>query len=309
MRKFIATNSSLSEQGVLGFEYGYSIANPNTLTLWEAQFGDFANGAQSVIDQYVTCAETKWNLPSGLVMLLPHGYDGQGPEHSSARVERYLQMCDDDPDVIPDFEADYFDKNQRNYNWSVVNCSTAANYFHVLRRQLRRDFRKPLVVVAPKKLLKFRDASSKIESFGPGHKFSRTISERDSDSLLPKDKIRKIIFCTGQVYYDIRNERNQKGQKDAVIISVEQIFPLPYDHIARHIKNYPNIEEVVWAQEEHKNMGAWSFIQPRVNNLMKKIGADMEVVYAGRPASAATATGFPKVHKEELANLLETALK
>jgi len=195
--------------GVLGFEYGYSIANPNTLTIWEAQFGDFANTAQSITDQYIAAGEAKWGVSSSLVMNLPHGYDGQGPEHSSARIERYLQMCDDDPEMIPEWEENYYDKNQRNYNWQVCNISTAANYFHVLRRQMRRSFRKPLVVFSPKKLLKFRDAMSKIESFGPETKFSRTIKERDPELVKDVKKVRKIIFCSGQVYYDLRNARNK----------------------------------------------------------------------------------------------------
>lgn len=179
---------------MLGFEYGYSIVNPNTLTIWEAQFGDFYNGAQAVVDQFICSGETKWNVSSGLVMLLPHGYDGAGPEHSSSRLERFLEMCDDDPDEIYDFAKDYFNENLKKHNWQIAFPSTSANYFHLLRRQMHRDYRKPLIVVAPKKLLKSKSACCPIEDFGPGLKFKRTIPERDLTLISDPNKVKKIIF-------------------------------------------------------------------------------------------------------------------
>ena len=197
LRKFIASNSHLSEYAVLGFEYGYSIANPNTLVMWEAQFGDFANGAQIMIDQFIASGEAKWNTKTGLVLLLPHGFDGQGPEHSSARLERFLQLCDDDADKVPRFEKDFFQKQAKNANWAVVNCSTSANYFHVLRRQLRRDFRKPLIVMSPKKLLRLKEACSEMSMMTEGLKFKRVIPERDIEFVNAPSNVKRLILCSG----------------------------------------------------------------------------------------------------------------
>ena len=261
IRKFIASNSHLSENAVLGFEYGYSIVNPNSLTIWEAQFGDFYNGAQVVVDQFISSGEAKWDVSSGLVVLLPHGFDGAGPEHSSGRVERFLEMCDDDAEVVPEFGPEYFNKNLKNYNWQVCNCSTSANYFHLLRRQMHRDFRKPLILMAPKKLLKHKDAGCKIEEFGAGLRFKRTIGERDAHMIKDNSKVKRIVLCTGQVYYDLVKERKHRGDHETAIITVEQLFPLPYDHLKRHFETYPNATQIVWCQEEPKNYGAYSYIK------------------------------------------------
>lgn len=309
IRKFIATNSHLSENAVLGFEYGYSIVNPNSLTIWEAQFGDFYNGAQVIVDQFISSGETKWDVSSGLVMLLPHGYDGAGPEHSSGRIERFLEMCDDDCENIPEFGEDYFVKNLKKYNWQVVNCSTSANYFHLLRRQMHRDFRKPLIVMAPKKLLKHRDAGCKIDDFGPGLRFSRTIGERDTTLIKDDKKVKKIIFCTGQVYYDLAKERKTKKDDTTAIITIEQIFPLPYDHLKRHFERFPNANKVVWCQEEPKNYGAYSFLYPRFHSLFKKLGIEkkMSLTYAGRAPNSSPATGFSKVHARQQQELIDAA--
>lgn len=310
IRKFIPSNSHLSENAVLGFEYGYSIVNPNNLTIWEAQFGDFYNGAQVIVDQFVSSGESKWDVSSGLVMLLPHGYDGAGPEHSSSRVERFLEMCDDDSEVIPEWAEGYFNENMKRHNWQIVNASTSANYFHLLRRQMHREYRKPLIVVAPKKLLKHRSASSNIEEFGPGLKFHRTISERDTELISDPKKVKKIIFCTGQVYYDLEKERKAKGLKDTAIITIEQLFPVPYDHLKKHYETYPNVTKTVWCQEEPKNYGAYAFLLPRFNTLLKKLGLDkkMTIHYAGRGPNSSPATGFSKVHARQQADLLEHAL-
>jgi 2-oxoglutarate dehydrogenase E1 component len=310
-RKFIATNSHLSENAVLGFEYGYSIVNPNTLTIWEAQFGDFYNGAQAMIDQFVSSGEAKWDVASGLVILLPHGYDGAGPEHSSGRVERFLEMCDDDPDHIPEWKENYFNDTLKRHNWQVVNSSTSANYFHLLRRQMHREYRKPLIVMAPKKLLKHKGASSDIHEFEKGLKFKRTIDERNTELVKDPKKVKKIIFCTGQVYYDLAKERDAKNLSDTAIITVEQLFPVPYDHLKKHLETYSNADDIVWCQEEPKNYGAYSFMRPRIINLMKKLGMDKKksLRYAGRAPNSSPATGFSKVHASQQAELLAEALK
>lgn len=310
-RKFIASNSHLSENAVLGFEYGYSIVNPNTLTIWEAQFGDFYNGAQAVVDQFISSGEAKWDVASGLVMLLPHGYDGAGPEHSSGRVERFLEMCNDDPDDIPEFKKDYFNENLKRYNWQIVNSSTSANYFHLLRRQMHRDYRKPLIVMAPKKLLKHKGASSDLVEFDKGLKFKRTIEERNKELIKDPKKVKKIVFCTGQVYYDLAKERDTQNKDDTVIITVEQLFPLPYDHLKKHLESYPNANDIVWCQEEPKNYGAYSFIQPRLLSLFRKLGLEGKKTlrYAGRGPNSSPATGFSKVHARQQAELIAEALK
>ena len=309
IRKFIATNSHLSENAVLGFEYGYSIVNPNNLTIWEAQFGDFYNGAQVIVDQFISAGETKWDVSSGLVMLLPHGYDGAGPEHSSSRVERFLEMSDDDLDEVPEFGPDYFTKNLKSYNWQIVNCSTSANYFHVLRRQMHKDFRKPLIVVAPKKLLKHRDAGCSIEEFGAGLRFKRTLGERNTDLVKDPNRVKRIIFCSGQVYYDLVKERDARKDHETAIITVEQIFPVPYDHIKRHFETYPNTKDFVWCQEEPKNYGAYSFLKPRFEALFKKVGIDKraKLRYAGRDPNPSPATGYSKVHAAQQQKLAKQA--
>jgi 2-oxoglutarate dehydrogenase E1 component len=309
IRKFIASNSHLSEAAVLGFEYGYSIVNPNNLTIWESQFGDFYNGAQVIVDQFISAGESKWDISSGLVMLLPHGYDGAGPEHSSSRMERFLEMCDDDPDEIHEFAKDYFNENMKNHNWQIINSSTASNYFHALRRQMHREYRKPLIVVAPKKLLKHKNACSSIEEFGPGLKFQRTIDERNTELISDPSKVKKIIFCTGQIYYDLVKERDTKEMTDTAIITIEQIFPLPYDHLKKHYETYPNATKTVWCQEEPKNYGAYSFLLPRFHSLFKKLGIDkkMTLQYSGRNPNSSPATGFSKVHARQHETLVAKA--
>ena len=231
-------NSHLSEYGVLGFDYGYAMAAPNTLTIWEAQFGDFANGAQIMFDQYISSAEDKWKLQNGLVMLLPHGYEGQGPEHSSARVERFLQSSAID-------------------NWTIANCTTPANMYHILRRQMKRDFRKPLIVFTPKSLLRLPKAVSSMEELANGG-FQEVI-----DDTIDVSKVKKMVFCTGKFYYDLLEEREQQGRNDVALIRIEQLFPLHNNKIKEVMDKYPNIERYVWAQEEPKNMGAWGYMLER----------------------------------------------
>ena len=240
-------NSMLSEEAVLGFEYGYSLADPNSLVLWEAQFGDFANGAQVVIDQFISSGERKWLRMSGLTLLLPHGYEGQGPEHSSARLERFLQMCAED-------------------NMQVANCTTPSNYFHILRRQLNREFRKPLVLMTPKSLLRHKRAVSNLDMLAEGSTFHRVLwddaeHEDDTIKLVKDDKIRRVVLCSGKVYYDLYDEREKRGVNDVYLMRVEQLYPFPLKALANEMARFRNAE-VVWCQEEPKNMGAWSFVDP-----------------------------------------------
>ncbi|HEX2582256.1 MAG TPA: 2-oxoglutarate dehydrogenase E1 component [Dongiaceae bacterium] len=279
-------NSPLSEAGVLGFEYGYSLAEPKALVLWEAQFGDFANGAQVIIDQFISSGESKWLRMSGLVMLLPHGYEGQGPEHSSARLERYLQLCAED-------------------NMQVCNCTTPANYFHSLRRQVKRNFRKPLIMMTPKSLLRHKLCVSRLEEFGPGTSFHRVLSDHQ---LAPSPAVRRLVLCSGKVYYDLFEEREKRGIKDVALVRVEQLYPFPEKSLREEFSKYPNAE-LVWCQEEPKNMGGWSFIAPLLEELMGTHGrAQSRLVYCGRPSAASPATGLYKRHAKEQAALVEAAL-
>lgn len=288
-------NSMLSEEAVLGFEYGYSLADPKALTLWEAQFGDFANGAQVVFDQFISSGERKWLRMSGLVCLLPHGYEGQGPEHSSARLERFLQLCAED-------------------NMQVANCTTPANYFHILRRQLKRDFRKPLILMTPKSLLRHKRAVSTIAELSGESSFHRLLW--DDAQLLPnqaiklvKDsKIRRVVLCTGKVYYDLYEEREKRGIDDIYLLRVEQLYPFPAKALITELSRFRNAE-MVWCQEEPKNMGAWSFIDPYLEWVLAHIDAKHQRVrYTGRPAAASPATGLMSKHLAQLAALLEDAL-
>eukprot|EP00826_Nyctotherus_ovalis_P056584 TRINITY_DN766_c0_g1_i3.p1 TRINITY_DN766_c0_g1~~TRINITY_DN766_c0_g1_i3.p1 ORF type:complete len:927 (+),score=318.28 TRINITY_DN766_c0_g1_i3:259-3039(+) len=255
---YAAHNSSLSELAVLGFEIGYEYANPNSLVMWEGQFGDFANGAQVMIDTYITAGEAKWGVQSGIVLLLPHGYDGQGAEHSSARLERFLQMTDDDP-----YSCKLPGHLVENCNWQVVNCTTPANYFHVLRRQLRRDFRKPLISMSPKRLLRLREAVSNIEDFSAEKKFRCIIPEVEPE-IAPPEKVEKLIVCSGQVYYDLVKARSTLKKNNISIARLEQIAPFPGMEMQELFDKHPNAK-VVWCQEEHLNMGAWDFVRPRAN--------------------------------------------
>ena len=281
------------------------------LVLWEAQFGDFANTAQTIIDQFITSGESKWHRYSGLVMLLPHGYEGMGPEHSSARMERFLQMCSDDEAVYP--VMDHFARTQiERSNIQIVNCTTPANYFHILRRQVHREFRKPLVVFTPKSLLRSPDARSVFADIGPGTRFLRLIPEVDPTILLdprPNPDVKRVIFCQGKVYYDLVAARNQLGTKNVAIARVEQISPFPFDLVHRHADNFPNAE-IAWVQEEPRNMGAWGYVEPRIETALSKSAhhSRKRPIYIGRSASAATATGDKSLHKTELKGFLGEAM-
>jgi 2-oxoglutarate dehydrogenase E1 component len=280
-------NSPLSEAGVLGFEYGYSLAEPKALVLWEAQFGDFANGAQVIIDQFISSGESKWLRMSGLVMLLPHGYEGQGPEHSSARLERYLQLCAED-------------------NMQVVNATTPANYFHVLRRQLHRTFRKPLIMMTPKSLLRHKNAVSKLSEFGPGTSFHRVLW--DDRPNLDDKQVKRVVLCSGKVYYDLLAAAEERDQKDVYILRLEQLYPFPAKALATELTRFPGAE-IVWCQEEPKNMGAWFFVAPEIEAVMEALGSKQSRVrYAGRPAAASPATGLFKRHVKEQNKLVSDAL-
>ena len=284
---FEVLDSPLSEAGVLGFEYGYTLADPGSLVLWEGQFGDFANGAQVIIDQFIASGESKWLRMSGIVMLLPHGFEGQGPEHSSARLERYLQLSAED-------------------NLQVVNLTTPANYFHALRRQVHRNFRKPLVVMAPKSLLRHKQVISKLAEMVPDTYFRRVIPETDRLGL--GKKLRRVVLCSGKVYYDLLAGRRERGIKDVAIVRVEQLYPWPRQSVLQQLARYPNAE-VFWCQEEPANMGSWTFVYPRIVNIIDDLGGrPAGPVYAGRKASASPATGLKKTHQEEQAKLVQNAL-
>ncbi|MCS6985946.1 MAG: 2-oxoglutarate dehydrogenase E1 component [Sphingomonadaceae bacterium] len=274
-------DSPLSEFGVLGFEYGYALADPHCLVMWEAQFGDFANGAQVMIDQFLASGEAKWLRANGLVLLLPHGYEGQGPEHSSARLERFLQLSAED-------------------NWQVANCTTPANYFHILRRQMLRPFRKPLVLMTPKSLLRHPMARSRLEELGPGTSFHRVL---DDPAHPDPDGIRRLILCSGKLFYDLAEARDREGRTDLYLLRIEQLYPFPADVIAQYASRFPHLEAVVWAQEEPRNAGAWFFVAPLIE---EALGRRPE--YAGRAASAATATGLARRHAAEQAKLVAEAL-
>jgi 2-oxoglutarate dehydrogenase E1 component len=301
-------NSNLSEMAVLGFEAGYSLESPNQLVLWEAQFGDFANGAQVIIDTFIAAGERKWRRQSGLVLLLPHGYEGQGPEHSSARLERYLQMCDDDPDVIPEMDPDQTRQIQLG-NWQIVNASTPANYFHVLRRQVHRDFRKPLIIMTPKSLLRHSACKSPLADFDKGSRFERLIPDSGT-AISDISSVRKLLFCSGKVYYDLHQERAKRQINDVAIARVEQISPFPFDKVAAEVARFPNAE-ILWVQEESKNMGAWTYVQPRFETALRTLNSDpnrLTLSYCGRGPSAAPATGSQIVHTNEQTQLIGTAL-
>jgi 2-oxoglutarate dehydrogenase E1 component len=288
-------NSMLSEEAVLGFEYGFSLAEPKALTIWEAQFGDFANGAQVVFDQFISSGERKWLRMSGLVCLLPHGYEGQGPEHSSARLERFLQMCAED-------------------NMQVANCTTPANYFHILRRQLKRDFRKPLILMTPKSLLRHKRAVSTLADLSGESSFHRLLWDDaqyygDEPIKLVKDsKIRRVVLSAGKVYYDLYEEREKRGVDDVYLLRVEQLYPFPAKALINELSRFRNAE-IVWCQEEPKNMGSWSFIEPYLEWVLAHIDAKHQRVrYAGRPAAASPATGLMSKHLAQLEAFLEDAL-
>ena len=293
-QRYEVIDSMLSEYAVLGFEYGYSLAEPNALVMWEAQFGDFANGAQIMFDQFISSGERKWLRMSGLVMLLPHGFEGQGPEHSSARLERFLQMCAED-------------------NWIVANCTTPANYFHILRRQLHRSFRKPLVLMTPKSLLRHRLAVSDAADFTTGSSFHRVLwddaEKGHSDTKLQADdKIRRVVISSGKVYFDLLEERDARGIDDVYLLRLEQFYPFPALALMKELERFKGAE-IVWCQEEPKNQGAWTFVEPNLEWVLTRIGAaHTRPRYAGRSASASPATGLASQHKAQQSALVNDAL-
>jgi 2-oxoglutarate dehydrogenase E1 component len=293
--RYEVLNSMLSEEAVLGYEYGYSTAEPNTLVLWEAQFGDFANGAQVVFDQFISSAERKWLRMSGLVCLLPHGYEGQGPEHSSARLERYLQMCAED-------------------NMQVANCTTPANYFHILRRQLKREIRKPLILMTPKSLLRHKRAVSRLDELGADTTFHRLlwddaqVYKDEKIKLVPDDKMRRVVLSAGKVYYDLYDEREKRGIDDIYLLRVEQLYPFPTKALMLELQRFKQAE-IVWCQEEPRNMGAWFFVDTFIEWVLNQIQAKhRRPRYAGRPASASTAVGQMSKHNAQLKQFLDEAL-
>ncbi|MGY8985664.1 MAG: 2-oxoglutarate dehydrogenase E1 component, partial [Sphingomonadales bacterium] len=294
--KFEVIDSPLSEFAVMGYEYGYSLTDPKTLTLWEGQFGDFANGAQVIVDQFISSGEAKWLRMSGLVLLLPHGYEGQGPEHSSARLERYLQLCAEN-------------------NMQVANCTTPANYFHILRRQMHRGFRKPLIIMTPKSLLRHKRAVSTLKEMGPKTQFHRLLWD-DAQAIpgstikLKRDTgIKRVILCSGKIYFDILEERETRRQDDTYILRVEQLYPFPKRPLLEELSRFKNLENVIWCQEEPKNMGSWFFIAHRIEDVLGELkSAPNRVKYAGRFESASTATGLGKIHAKQQQELIDQAL-
>ncbi|XP_016933753.2 2-oxoglutarate dehydrogenase complex component E1 isoform X2 [Drosophila suzukii] len=297
---YSVSNSSLSECAVLGFEHGYSMASPHALVMWEGQFGDFCNTAQCIIDTFIASGETKWVRQSGVVLLLPHSMEGMGPEHSSGRIERFLQMCDDDPDVYPDTcDADFVARQLMNVNWIVTNLSTPANLFHGLRRQVKMGFRKPLINFSPKSLLRHPLARSPFKDFNECSCFQRIIPDNGPAGKQP-DCVKKLVFCSGKVYYDLFKERDDHEQVESVaLVRVEQFCPFPYDLISQQLEQYPKAE-LLWAQEEHKNSGAWSYVQPRFDTaLLKNENETRCVSYHGRPPSSSPATGNKVQHYNE----------
>ncbi|WP_430447790.1 2-oxoglutarate dehydrogenase E1 component [Rhodophyticola sp.] len=292
--RYEVIDSMLSEYAVLGFEYGYSLAEPNALVMWEAQFGDFANGAQIMFDQFISSGERKWLRMSGLVMLLPHGFEGQGPEHSSARLERFLQMCAED-------------------NWIVANCTTPANYFHILRRQIHRSFRKPLVLMTPKSLLRHKLAVSETEDFTTGSSFHRVLWDdaqkgHSETELQPDDKIKRVVLCSGKVYYDLLEERDARGIDDIYLLRLEQFYPFPALALMKELERFKGAE-MYWCQEEPKNQGGWSFVEPNLEWVLTRLKAKHKrPVYVGRQASASPATGLASQHKAQQAALVNDAL-
>ncbi len=277
-------NSLLSEFAVLGFEYGYSLGTPDSLVIWEAQFGDFYNGAQTIVDQYISAAESKWRRMSGLVMLLPHGYEGQGPEHSSARLERFLS-------------------NSAEFNWTVANITSPANFFHLLRRQLARPFRKPLIVMSPKSLLRHPEVISDIKDFGPGTSFQELLDDPDVDSKSGK-KIKRLLLCSGKVYYDLLERKRQNERDDVAIVRIEQLYPLPAIQLRAIFKKYSNAE-VIWVQEEPSNMGPWQYIHAIM--LSKEIDLDINISLIARKSSASPATGYKKAHDKQQEEIVDKA--
>ena len=281
---FVVIDSILSEEAVLGFEYGYASNDPHTLVIWEAQFGDFANGAQVVIDQFIASGEVKWGRLNGLTLMLPHGYEGQGPEHSSARLERFMQLAAD-------------------VNMQIVQPTTASQIFHVLRRQMVRNLRKPLIIMTPKSLLRNKDATSPLSEFTKGH-FQTVIPEQNADVAKKADKVKRIVLCSGKVYYDLVKKREERGADDVVIMRVEQLYPFPHKALAAEFKKYPNVTDVVWCQDEPQNQGAWFFVQ---HQIFENMSQGQKLGYSGRAASASPAVGYAHLHQDQQKALVEGA--
>jgi 2-oxoglutarate dehydrogenase E1 component len=279
---FVVIDSILSEEAVLGFEYGYASAEPNTLVIWEAQFGDFVNGAQVVIDQFLASGEVKWGRVNGLTLMLPHGYEGQGPEHSSARLERFMQLAADN-------------------NMQVVQPTTASQIFHLLRRQMVRQFRKPLVIMTPKSLLRAKDATSPLTEFTKGE-FRTVIGDHEAAAV--GEKVKRVVVCSGKVAYDLVRKREEKKASDVAIVRVEQLYPFPHKAFAAEMKKYPNVSDVVWCQDEPQNQGAWFFVQHQIHENMAE---GQKLGYAGRAASASPAVGYSHLHVEQQKALLDQA--
>lgn len=380
--EFVVCNSNLSEAAILGFEYGFSLENENALVLWEAQFGDFTNNAQSIIDNFIASGEEKWMTPTGLVLLLPHGYDGQGPEHSSARLERFLQLCNDDPDHLPGFgpqhklqmeagfaaadedgkgyltradlkalikgvspervevlmqELDFGQQDrierrdwdvfmaqwmrrnaEKDHNLCVVNITTPANFFHLLRRQMNRPYSKPVVVMSPKYLLHHKLCVSKLADMATGTYFRRVIADgdaadnvRNTIELLPRKDIQNLLVCSGKIFYLLSNARRSRKLRNVAIVRLEQIAPFPFDRVASVINRYPNAQ-LTWVQEEPKNMGAWAYVQPRLATALRELCRGREhtnVRFVGRATSATTATGSFQVHQMEMKAIINAAFE
>jgi len=315
---FVVRNSILSEYAVLGFECGYSYEDPNVLVLWEAQFGDFANTAQVMLDQFISAGEHKWLQQTGITLLMPHGYDGQGAEHSSCRLERFLQLCDDDEDDIPDYSIMGSVKQQQKQNMHVMNLSTPANYFHALRKQIHRDhYRKPLIIASPKALLRHKACVSSYEDMGPDSKLQRVIGERDPAISADPTKIERLVFCTGKIYYELESVRKTLGLTNVAIVTVECLSPFPFDIVKEELLKYKNVDpgdgvhpgNIAWCQEEPKNMGAWSYVRSRFVTVAREaLGIDLVMCYVGRRAAAAPATGLGKVHAAEQEAVVREAL-
>ncbi len=287
--RFEVHDSPLSEFAVMGFEYGYASADPNTLVMWEGQFGDFVNGAQTIIDQFLSSGETKWLRMCGLVLMLPHGMEGQGPEHSSARLERFLQASAED-------------------NWQVANCTTPANFFHILRRQMCRNFRKPLILMTPKSLLRHKLCVSKIEDFSEGSSFHRVLWDDDRDELVKSKDMKRVVICSGKVYFDLLQERRERKIKDITLLRLEQFYPFPDESLEEELAQYPNAE-IIWCQEEHQNMGGWYFVDRRLEAVLSAIKhKQSRPVYIGRDEAASPATGLLKNHNIQQAKLIDEAL-
>ncbi|CAK7229114.1 2-oxoglutarate dehydrogenase E1 component [Sporothrix bragantina] len=307
--KFVISNSSLSEFGALGFEYGYSLTSPNALVMWEAQFGDFANNAQCIIDQFIASGEAKWMQRTGLVMSLPHGYDGQGPEHSSGRIERYLQLCNEDPRVFP--SEDKLERQHQDCNMQIAYMTTPANLFHILRRQINRQFRKPLIIFFSKSLLRHPIARSDIADFTGDSQFHWIIPDpaHELGTIKGNDEIDRVILCSGQVYAALHKYRADNNIDNVAITRVEQLHPFPWQQLKENLDSYPNAKTVVWAQEEPLNAGAWSFTQPRIETMLNqtKYHDRKHCMYAGRNPSASVAAGTKSSHTKEEQDLLEMA--